>query len=310
MKSGHPLLIDWKKLPLVSSCNFIPFESRIGCMHWLSLPFRFLILVTFSLIYFLIGSVGALVIRDPVHRKRFFAKNVSRHVKVGLWCFNTTVTAINTPKANENFLFIGNHLGFLDIFVASSIRPLLFITSVEMKKTPLLGQFCEMGGCLFVERRSRNNIQNEIGEIRQGLKDGLDIALYPEGTSGHGAFVLPLKKSLLTSAAGTGVKLKPMILNYTKINGEPMSHKYREWVCWYGDQAFAPSVLRLLTAKSIEARIEFLDEVEVKSEEDRREIAGVLHSLMQKHFHSIPYPEGQAPPELKVSSPGRPATSS
>lgn len=269
---------------------------------------RTVILVFFCLCYFVQGAFGWILHRDPLKRRRYFARNVTRYVKFGLWCFGTKVKAVNVPPEDKNFLFVGNHLGFLDVFVAASVRPILFITSYEMKNTPFLGQCCEMGGCLFVERRNRGNIHNEIGEIRQGLKDGFSIALYPEGTSGHGAHLLPFKKSLLTSAVGTGVAIKPMVVNYTRINGEPMSHKWREYVAWYGDQTFVPSIWKLLTVKSLEAEIEYLPEVVVHSEEERREVAAKLHAMISARYRPIEYPPGEEPPTLQYASPtSRPA---
>lgn len=255
--------------------------------------------------YFVQGALGWVLHRDPVRRSKYFAKNVNRYVRIALWIFNARVHAKNVPPEDRNFLFVGNHLGFMDIFVLASVRPALFITSVEMKNTPVLGQFCEMGGCFFVERRSRSRIHHEINQIREGLLKGLDIVLYPEGTSGHGAHLLPFKKSLLTTAAGTGVKIKPVVLNYRSINGEPISHKYREHVCWYGDIPFHTPMIKLLSSKSLEIELEFLDEVEVQSEEERREVAARLHQMMSEKFRPIPYPEGVQPPTLKVASPGK-----
>jgi 1-acyl-sn-glycerol-3-phosphate acyltransferase len=272
-------------------------------MRWYIVLPKLALLIFFICGYFVQGSLGWLLYRDPVKRSKYFAQNVSRYVRIALWLFNIKVVAKNVPPADKNFLFIGNHLGFIDIFVLASLRPSLFITSVEMKNTPLLGQFCEMGGCFFIERRSRARIHDEINQIRDGLLQGHNIVLYPEGTSGHGAHLLPFKKSLLTSAAGTGVKIKPIVVNYKFINGEPMSHKYREFVCWYGDQAFAPAILRLLTLKSLEAHIEFLEEIEVQSEEERREVAAKLHELMSARYEPILYPEGQVPPVLGVRPP-------
>ena len=69
-------------------------------------------------------------------------------------------------------LVVGNHLGFIDIIAAASIRPNLFVTSQEMRNTPFLGLLTEMGGCIYVNRQSRTNILNELGEMIDYLKAG------------------------------------------------------------------------------------------------------------------------------------------
>ncbi|NJR13597.1 MAG: hypothetical protein HC779_04405 [Phyllobacteriaceae bacterium] len=37
-----------------------------------------------------------------------------------------------------------------------------------------------MAGCLFVERRSKTNLLNEVAELTEGLKNGLNVAIFPE----------------------------------------------------------------------------------------------------------------------------------
>lgn len=232
-------------------------------------------------------SAVRIFFRDQAKRRSYYTRIVSITCKFGVWFLNTDVLVTRPPEQNKNYLFVGNHLGILDIIVLASIRPCLFITSVEMQQTPLLGLLCEMGGCLFVERRSRSNIHNEIGVIRNALKEGNNITLYPEGTSTNGERVLPFKKSLLTAAAGSGAPILPLVINYTHVNGEPISTKNRDFVCWYGDQTFPPILWRLVTNTSVRAEVEFFEEIHVQSEEERREVAAKAHDLIASRFRPI-----------------------
>jgi 1-acyl-sn-glycerol-3-phosphate acyltransferase len=90
-----------------------------------------------------------------------------------------------------------------------------------MKETPFLGHLAELGGCLYVERRDRSNINNEMLQIREALQQGFNVVLYPEGTSTNGEQVLPFKKTLMTAAAGTSVPIMPMVLNRINANFYP-----------------------------------------------------------------------------------------
>lgn len=175
----------------------------------------------------------------------------------------------------------------LDILVISSLHPTLFITSVDMRQTWGLGFLTEMGGCLYVERRSRSKLNKEIEEIRLALKQGFSVVLYPEGTSSNGERVLPFKKSLLTAAAGTGVPILPMVINYRRVNGEAVSLKWRDYVCWYGDQTFFPALLRILSVQSVDVEIEFLKEVRVHSDKERREAATQIQALIEAKYTPI-----------------------
>ena len=228
--------------------------------------------------------------RDFYHRRRLYTYTVKFYCRLALWLMNFKLNVINPPDEDQPYLLVSNHLGILDILMLASVKPTLFVTSVEMRNTPLLGLLTEMGGCLYVERRDRSNIRNEMGEIRSTLQNGLSVALYPEGTSSNGERLLPFKKTLLTSAAGTGVPIKPVIVNFRKVNGEPMSHKWRDYVFWYGDLTFHGFLIRVFTLKSIEADLEFGTEVLIHNEEERKQIAAHLQDLIESKYVPIPAP--------------------
>ena len=242
-------------------------------------------------LFILVSFTGQLFLRDPKKRRHFFTALASFVSKFGVWFLNVRVTVKNKPDPSKNYLFVGNHLGILDILLVASVHPTLFITSVEMRQTPGLGLFCEMGGCLFVERRSRSGIQKEIFQIREALQQGLCVTLYPEGTSNNGERVHPFKKSLITAAAGTGVPIKPMVVNYRTVNGEPMSDRWRDHVCWYGDQTFPPVLWRLLNLRACEAEIEFMEEIHVHSDEERRAAATEAQTQIEAKYTPIPKPD-------------------
>jgi len=252
---------------------------------------KFLIFLFVVGVFLTVSFIGQLFVRDLKRRRTLFSELVHLTCRFGVWFLNLQLIIKNKPEPGRNYLFVGNHLGILDVIIMASIRPTLFVTSVEMQKTPGLGLLCEMGGCLFVERRNRSNIHQEIDEIREALKQSFSITLYPEGTSTNGEKVLPFKKSLLVAAAGTGVPIKPMVINYRQVNGHPMSHEWRDHVFWYGDQTFPPILWRLLQLRSCVAELEFLDEIEVHSDEQRREVAVRAQQLIEARFTPIPVPK-------------------
>jgi lyso-ornithine lipid O-acyltransferase len=243
-------------------------------------------LISFSL-------VGQVLWRDPVRRRLFFARNTGRFSRLGLWLLGARVRAVHPPDSDKNYLLVSNHLGMVDILVIASLHPTLFITSVEMREAPLLGLLTEMGGCLYVERRSRTKIAGEILDIRKALTQGVSVVLFPEGTSTNGEQVLPFKKSLLVTVAGTGIPIKPLTINFRKVNGQPMSHEFRDYVFWYGDQSFAPAMWRLLSVKSIDIEVDFLDEIEVHSEDQRREVAARAHAMIAAKFSPVAVPAAE-----------------
>lgn len=243
--------------------------------------------------YLLTCSFWKLITRDQVLLRRRYAKTVSFYCGLVLIYIRADLKIKNMPPLDQPFLLVGNHLGIIDVLLLASVRPSLFITSVEMKNTPLLGTLCEMGGCVFVERRSRSNMNNEIGEIREALKQGFNVVLYPEGTSTNGEMILPFKKSLMTAAAGTGVPILPMVLNYTHVNGEKMNWKWRDYAFWYGEHTFAAALWRIMSNTSMSAEIEFLEPIVCHSEEERRHIAETAQKQIEAKYVKIPLGPGE-----------------
>lgn len=248
------------------------------------LIYRIIVFLGMVILYLCVSSYGKITIKDIVKRRQHFAKTVQMLTRMALKLINITWKGINVPKDDESFLVVCNHLGYLDILTMSSIRPSLYITSVEMKNTPFLGLLTEMGGCLYVERRSRANLENEIVGIREALEQGLSVVLYPEGTSTNGDTVLPFKKSLFLAALGTDRKVLPAVINYRSVNGQPLSIYNRDNVFWYGDMTFVVATLRLFLVDEVTVDIEFLNPIPMESVEDRRTVAEAAHAQILAKF--------------------------
>lgn len=251
---------------------------------------KFIIFVIYVLFFLTITSIIKICVWNLTARRRLYTPLVHWMTWLGCILIHAKITVLNRPGKHQHYLYVGNHLGFFDIMVMASTVKTLFVTSQEMRETPFLGTLCEMGGCLFVERRDRTKVAGEMLEIRKALKDRFSITLYPEGTSGDGSKVLPFKKSLMMAAAGTGIPIKLVVINYRKLNGKPVSHETRNYVCWYGDMDFITAIWRLFTLESLEVELKFLDEIQVHNEEERKVVAENAQKLIESHFTPIPFP--------------------
>ncbi len=184
--------------------------------------------------------------------------------------------------SRQNCLMVCNHLSYLDMIVLASVSPSVFVTSIDMGQVFFLGTMAEIGGALFIERRHRERIAYDIAQIEEALRNGFDVTLFPEGTSGNGEGVLPFKRSLLTAALNSGTPVLPVTLKYFEIDGEPFGPKNHETVCWYGRAAFLPHFFRLLSAKSIRAKVVFGQPV-------RSEVGMTKHTLTDELHRSISF---------------------
>ncbi len=255
-------------------------EIQAGLRGVLRLILFVLIIITYLSWSFLCHFV----IRDTEKRRARFSYNA--HFFCGLICksFGMKLTVVNKPKEGDKFLLVSNHMGFVDILLMASIFPMVFVTSNEMRETPFLGLLTEMAGCMYVERRSRTKILDEMKSMVKALQNGFRIVLYPEATSTNGEQVLPFKRTLMMAASHAGVPIQPAVINFRKVNGEEFSLKWRDHLCWYGDITFATSMWKALTLKSLNAEIEFLEQIHTTSEDDRGLIADKAHRMISEKF--------------------------
>lgn len=232
------------------------------------------------------ASVGKMLIKDEVRRRRYYIENISRYAKLALKTMKFEVEAVGCDGKfdGKNYLIVSNHMSYIDVLCLSSVRSAMFVTSKDMGENFFLGTLAELGGSVFVERRHRGQIDRDLSEISNALRQGFNVVLYPEGTSTNGETVLPFKKSLLMAAVEAGVDILPMTIKYTHINDEPFSSANADKVCWYGDMTFAPHLLGLFGVKSVKARLEFLEPIKVTKESTRQQLAEQSYSAILSNY--------------------------
>ncbi|MFI5322605.1 MAG: lysophospholipid acyltransferase family protein [Thermodesulfobacteriota bacterium] len=191
----------------------------------------------------------------------------------------------NGVRSEKSMLILSNHLSYTDIFVISSYFPASFIASVdEVKHAFLLGKATELGGGFFVERRSRSGLRAEIESISEILDLGINVALFPEGTTSNGEHVLPFKTPLLSIAEKAGVDILPLCIKYTRIDGVEVNEKNRDIVCYYGDMKFLDHLFKLLPVRSVEVELTVLDKIDPRLTASRKELASSVYNMISSAF--------------------------
>lgn len=248
------------------------------------------------------ASLGKVLIRDPHDRLRFFIENISRWGSRALDILNFQIEVVGLEKLdlkNRNYLFVSNHMSYLDVLIFSAKVPSVFVTSVDMGQVFFLGTLAEMGGSIFVERRSRHRVDQDLSNMTNTLRNGFNIVIYPEGTSTDGQKLLPFKKSLLMSAVDSEREIVPVALKYMSVDGEPFGKANADKVCWYGDMTFADHFLGLLKHREVKVQLQFLDPISSKpeglpGERIRTELAEKSwHAIQAAYFDGRPAPFGE-----------------
>lgn len=246
-------------------------------------------LIVAILLFFALAILNYFSTGDPVLRRRRLTKNGTRTARGILKAFNVELICKENIGDDECSLLVGNHIGFIDIVCLNALTNSVFITSLEMKSTPVLGQISELGGCAYVDRKNRMRIQDELRGIVDVLKAGFRVVLYAESVASNGEQVLPFKKTLLMSAGLAGKPIRPFVFNFVKVNGGPVLYEQRDALCWYGDDSFFEAIWRSLKLNSLTCEIEFLPQVVASPEDDRTEVANKIHNMVAAKFHPF-YP--------------------
>ena len=112
---------------------------------------------------------------------------------------NITFTTVG-PVPNHGAV-ITNHLTYVDIIIHGSIRPCVFVSKIELRKTPVFGWVSMMAGTVYIDRAGGRNIKKAAEGMAKGFRDNLPIVFFPEGTTGIGDVpTLPFRSGILSLA--------------------------------------------------------------------------------------------------------------
>jgi len=117
-------------------------------------------------------------------------------------------------------LIVSNHVSWLDIFVINSLRPSAFIAKAEIRQWPFIGWLGERHDTVFLRRGSRGHARVVNGHIDSLLNAGVDVAIFPEGTTTDGTHLLSFHAALLQPAIETGRPILPMAISYPDAQGK------------------------------------------------------------------------------------------
>ena len=243
------------------------------------------VIFTLAVPFLLISLLSDMFVRHKRKKSICFLKTPSFFSSIVLKVMGINVRVRNhelLPKANENYLIISNHLSYIDILIISSVIPSIFIASIdEVRDRFLVGTIAKFGGSVFVERRSRANLLQEVEVISGLLKEGFNVVLFSEGGTSNGERVLSFKSSFIDPAIESNVNILSICLKYVQINGKNIDAGNRDLVFYYGDTTFFyygdttffKHFLDILSVKSVDVELIGLESIKVNQNLSRKKLA-------------------------------------
>ncbi len=193
-------------------------------------------------------------------------------------------------------LIVANHISWLDIYALNAARPMAFISKSEVRSWPLIGWLAANTDTVFLNRGSRRHAKAVNIQINGLLNADKDVAMFPEGTTTDGTYLLNFHGALLQPAVDAGRPVQPVALSYFDADGR------RSLVPAYiGETTLGESIAAILACRSLTVRLRPTPALDPQTMQ-RRELAhtargAIAYNLGISPAHDWPEPVRDLPGE-------------
>lgn len=111
-------------------------------------------------------------------------------------------------------LIVSNHRSAIDIGVLLQTFGGRMVSKADLSGWPVIGAAARSVGTVFVERGDAKSGASAIREIRELLRAGQTVIIFPEGTTFAGDEIRPFQAGSFLSATNTGAEVLPVGLAY------------------------------------------------------------------------------------------------
>lgn len=211
-----------------------------------------------------------------------------------LFLFGIRWKVVGKLSKERPLLIAANHVSWLDIVILGAIAPLSFVAKADMKSWPIFGQLAQLQRTVFVKREERRNVKHQASEIADRMTAREIMVLFPEGTTGDGHLLLPLKTPLFEAAKlalhDTPVVeavVQPVALNYTRLHGLPIGRARKAHISWPGEIGLAESLIPILRTGALDVSIEVTEPLTLTEDSNRKLIAAQAASQIRERLRTV-----------------------
>ena len=160
-----------------------------------------------------------------------------RFLSAVAWILGARVRIVGSP-ASRHTLLVANHTSWFDILLLGGCVGSAFVSKDNLGHG-LLHWLADQNGTIYVKRTHVKGAKDQALALAQALEGEKPIAVFPEGTTGPGTYLLPFRSTLLEAAnfAGRPVETRPVAIDYGDARAE---------FGWFSEEPGKDNVLRLL----------------------------------------------------------------
>jgi 1-acyl-sn-glycerol-3-phosphate acyltransferase len=159
-----------------------------------------------------------------------------------LWVSGVDVdTRFEAPLPDGPVIFVCNHQGAFDILALFDGLPrrFVFIAKKSVFRYPFIGWHIAAQGYISVDRSNRERSIRSMEIAGKRIREGVSVAVFPEGTRSADGSILPFKKGPFMVALKAGVPIVPVA-----VEGSLSVHSK-------GEFAVCPNTVRILLGPPI-----------------------------------------------------------
>ncbi|MEA1987012.1 MAG: lysophospholipid acyltransferase family protein [Candidatus Marinimicrobia bacterium] len=190
----------------------------------------------------------------------------------------------NIPKENGYVVF-GNHFGYAELLSLASLTPIAFVSKQEIRKWPVLGFAISLGGTIFVDRDSGGKANMYVEQVKDALKNKINVFFSPEGTNSDSTFLYEFKSALFVPANQLNYPVLPYACTIDKVNNIKADKESRLKVAWFGDElSFGQHFITFLGLKNMDLSMHIMKPRFPKYDDndinERRKFASEMRDLI------------------------------
>jgi 1-acyl-sn-glycerol-3-phosphate acyltransferase len=189
------------------------------------------------------------------------------------------------PRTHAGKLILANHTSILDAIALAALEDAIFVTSKDITESFLVRWLATIGGATFIERRHRENRDQELAELEARLHEGRTVVLFPEATSTDGSEILRFRNGLLQAAFRvSGAEIVPVCLQYLSIGGKPVDASNRHRVFLYGEMSVGTHLRRIFSNPEVRLEAQYFAPIRARDFNNAADLAAHAEFLVRSVY--------------------------
>lgn len=217
---------------------------------------RLFLLIILSVVFLVFGGmINAVFFIAPGKRVHLLANGMKWWAQLNCIILGIHVTCSGEYERNKAFFIASNHCSYLDILIIGAVMPSVFVSKKEVASWVFLGRLARLAGTVFVDRESGAALVGALETIKERLRRGVSIVVFPEGTTNNGITMREFKSSFFKASIDGKVPVLPVSILYSHIERRAVTPLTIDAVAWHSDMSFLPHFWNLLGLMRIDVLI-------------------------------------------------------